>query len=171
MIGPLTGPEFTKKSEGFVKTTYDDTKNHPTVGFGFNLDAKETKDAMREVGLDVPAIISGNKALTMREAEPVFQKLYTNAGVRGKAAFEKQTGVSFDNLNQDYKDIITDLVYNMGAGAVQKFTRTLSAIAQDDRKEVAKELMDSSWYDDVRGRARNIIGYLDPKLKQRPFKS
>lgn len=161
MIGKQTGPEFTAQREGFRDKVYKDTVGKPTVGFGFNLEAPGTRQELTKAGINVRDLLSGKKTLTKEEALPVFDKLYNKASEEAKNAFDRlKLGKGFDNLREDYKDILSDLSYNMGAGGVAQFRKTMELMAADKPKELAANLEKSKWYRQVGDRSKAIVAHL-----------
>ena len=60
----------------------------------------------------------------------------------------------FISLDQNRREAIIDMAYNMGVAGVCKFKNMIAAVRRKDYETAAKELMDSKYAVDVPNRAR-----------------
>ncbi|GIW60572.1 MAG: hypothetical protein KatS3mg087_1638 [Patescibacteria group bacterium] len=142
--------DYIKKNEGWRDKIYLDTAGHPTIGWGFNLDAPATRRCLpREV-------INGQRSLTKAEAEPCFQKLLTHA----RQAAKDFAGEVWKELNINQKTALTDMAYHLGRGGLFKFQRLRNALRRRDFKQAAAEVLDSRYARQTPRRARKNAGLI-----------
>ena len=67
-------------------------------------------------------------------------------------------------LNDLGKGAFIDLTFNMGAWWT-KFKNAAAAFGQGDVRTGIKELIDSKWFNQVKGRARTVVGLLATNLE------
>jgi lysozyme len=97
---------------------YADTTGHLTIGYGRNLSGR---------GIDFD------------EAESMLQRDID----RASAAASKFPW--FAALSEPRQNVVIELVFNMGPGAVLQFVETIRAIQRQDFVEAARHLRDSKW--------------------------
>ena len=102
---------------------YKDTRGHPTVGIGFNLDAFGAKGKIEAVGADYDSIRSGKSCLTDSQVMKLFEPSYQSAvsGARRAAS-------SYDSLCCGVQNVMTDMDYNLGDLGFHSFNRFISLI-------------------------------------------
>ena len=112
----------TRDNEGYSESIYLDTKGVPTGGWGHAV----------TVGSKLPKAIW----------EAIYQYDLENA----KADYAK-LGLDLDPIR---KEVMLDLLHNMGFGGVQEFKLMLAALKKKDWPEAARQLLDSGYKLDVR---------------------
>ena len=68
---------------------------------------------------------------------------------------------SWDGYPQEVKQIIANMMFNMGLTRVSKFNKHNAALQCGDWKEAAKEGRDSRWYKQVTNRAERLMARLE----------
>lgn len=154
MIDNKPGSEFTKEREGFSEKVYTDTVGVPTIGHGFNLKASKTKQVLNALGFDVKKLLAGQQKMSREDADKVFNVLYSNAKNEASMVYGDQ---AFQSAPESVQDIVTDMVYNMGAGAVSQFKPTLDLIKNGKYNEAADRLTKTKWYKQVGVRSKAIV--------------
>lgn len=61
------------------------------------------------------------------------------------------------NAPPEVKNILTNMVFNMGLRGVKGFKKMLKAIEQENYTEAAKEMKDSKWFSQVGNRSKRLI--------------
>lgn len=117
---------YVARNEGFSRYTYLDTEGIPTIGIGFNL---EEGFSMEESKLILMHRL-GKLADQLPDAIPVFKDM--------------------DEVRQR---VLIDMAYNLGIAGLKKFRRMLAALERREYEEAAKELLDSRYAAQVKGRA------------------
>lgn len=117
--------QMTKTNEGFSYRIYLDTMGVPTVGYG-------------------TALYLG-KQFTKEVLEQMFEFDYLNAELE----YEKLEL----NLDPVRRAVVVDMIYNMGLEKVLKFRRMLAALKVHDWVAAERELKDSKYYQQVKGRS------------------
>ena len=152
-LDPLS---YTKTEEGFRGKVYKDSKGIKTVGYGFN-----TQDAYVK-SLLPKDVLSGKRELTKEESEPIFKHLYSKAQLDAKIL----SGNGWSKMNDKQKQVVTDMVYNMGRSKVMGFKNMRSALQRGDFAKASKEILDSDYArQDAPNRARRNA-YLMKLAKQ-----
>lgn len=118
--------EHVKKSEGFRTAAYQDTEGVWTIGYGTNLQTLEIDAELAEKWL-------------MLRLEGALRAL------RGYSWFPK--------LNKARQNVVIDMVYNLGMTRFHGFQKFRAALAEGDFARAKKEMLDSKWAGQVKGRA------------------
>ena len=118
-----------KVDEGFVPKVYTCSAGKLTVGYGWNLEDN-----------DMPIGIA-NKLLDHGIAQ----------ALRRAEHFEW-----FAGLSSIRKEVIINMVYNLGYMGVSRFQRMIAAIERKDWPDVGFEMLDSKWHSDVGARAERL---------------
>ncbi len=138
------GKDRTKDFEGFVPDIYVDTVGKKTLGYGFNIDDPSISS------LFPPDVLSGKRPIARKEADSVFDTVYQ----RAEKDARRFVGETFDELNQDQKDTIVDMAYNMGYSRLSGFKKFKEAVVNKDWKRAAEELKNSKWFNQVGRRSK-----------------
>lgn len=154
--------EKTKQFEGWSPTIYKDSVGKRTIGYGFNLDDPTIAKVIPE------DVRKGERPMNKADAEPVFQKLYTNA----RADAIKFIGQDkFNALDSNLQESLTDLSYNLGYNRLSQFKNFKAAVLKDDYAKAADQLKSSKWYKQVGNRSKYHVDVfktaLNTKEKQR----
>ncbi len=115
------------RHEGLRLKPYRDTVGKLTIGVGRNLD---------DVGIT--------------EDEAMY--LLHNDIVRVRTRLVR-TFPWFQNLNPVRRDVVTNMVFNLGLGRFKRFRRLIAAIEICRWDQAAKEMLDSKWAKQVGRRA------------------
>lgn len=121
--------EQLKIDEGFSGSPYLDTVGKTTIGYGRNLD-------------DVP--------LSRCEAEYLLSNDVNVAKVKA----ERLT--YFNDLNDARKEVVINMIFNLGYNGYKKFKKMEAAIIAEDYNMASMEMMDSKWASQVGARARRL---------------
>jgi len=122
------------RHEGLRLKPYRDIKNKLTIGVGRNLD---DTGITREEAL---TLLNNDIATVRREVE---------------------LGLAWvSRLNPARKDVILDMVFNLGLPRFRRFTRTIAAIKAEDWEDAAREMLDSQWAKQVGKRAKELAAMM-----------
>jgi lysozyme len=122
------------RHEGLRLKPYHDTRNKLTIGIGRNLD---------DVGI------------TREEALMLLDNDITRVRREVKRAFPW-----FSRLNQARKDVVLNMVFNLGLSGFRRFRKTIAAIETRDWEEAGREMLDSRWAKQVGRRARELAAIM-----------
>ena len=112
--------------EGFSRYIYLDSVGVRTVGFGRNLD---------------------DRGISREEAEMLLlNDLETSTEEAKKFEF-------YENLTSNRRDVIVEMIFNLGLTRFKKFKKTIGYINQANHSAAADEMLDSKWADMVGQRA------------------
>jgi lysozyme len=118
-----------KRHEGRRFKPYKDSEGIWTVGYGRNIDA-------------VP--------FSHDEIDLMF------ANDLRRARDGAETFFVYSQLNSVRRDVLVEMIFQMGIQGVSRFKRFLAAALQDNWSEAAKEMLDSRWYRQTPGRAKEL---------------
>ncbi|WP_428077801.1 glycoside hydrolase family protein [Candidatus Avelusimicrobium alvi] len=118
-----------RKSEGLSYLPYKCPTGHLTIGYGHNL----------EHGISIEAA-----ELLLRQDIEIATKQVKNAFIW----WPKLTEARFY--------VLVDMTFNMGISRLVGFKKMLAAVEAGDYKTAAKEMLDSRWAFQVKGRAREL---------------
>ncbi len=136
--------DMIKKHEGLSLTVYNDTEGIPTVGYGH-------------------ALHPGSK-IPIHVANALFNQDFWSA----YRDYEK-LGLELDPVR---KAVVIDMLFNLGWKRFHTFKKMIAALRIDDYVSASKELLDSKYAGQVKGRAVNLarmmeIGYKFSHLVQK----
>ena len=122
--------ENIKESEGFVEYVYDDSLGIPTIGYGF---------AIKDLILDEDI------------ASEILTRKVKNLAKRVEAKFDW-----FNEANDDIKEVVIEMCYQLGLGGFSKFKNTISYLESKDYKGASVEMLDSKWATQTPNRAKKL---------------
>jgi len=138
-------------SEGLRLQVYKDTLGIDTIGIGRNLEDRGiTKEELND--LDIPTI------------EHVYEYGITEADAVYLAENDVQiveeelvrAHPCVDRLDSVRQLILIDMAFNMGVPRLCKFKKMWAAVECGDYPTAAKEMLDSRWAKQVKGRATKL---------------
>jgi len=114
-------------NEGYRKDLYYDTEGIPTIGIGFNL----------------------LEGFTLEESTAVLK-------LRMRTCIDELCSnvPAYLTVCQARKIVLLDMTYNLGITRLLKFKKMLAALEAGDYQLAAKEMLDSTYARQVKGRAR-----------------
>ena len=113
---------------------YLDTKKKLTIGVGRNLD---------DVGItrdEAWALLNNDIARVRREVRRAFPW--------------------FSKVNPVRKDVVLNMVFNLGLQRFRGFRKAIAAIKAQDWDEAARQMLDSQWASQVGRRARELAAMM-----------
>ena len=131
--------------EGQVNEIYNDHLGYPTFGIGHLV--LETDG---EYGLPV------GTPVTEERVKECFEKDVENVIEDCKKLHD-----AWDGYPEEVKQIIANMMFNMGLTRLSKFNRHNAALQCGDWKEAAVEGRDSRWYKQVTNRAERLMSRLE----------
>jgi len=131
--------------EGQVNEIYNDHLGYPTFGIGH-------------------LVLEGDAEHGASVGTPVTEE-------RVKACFEKDVETvigdciilhdAWDGYPEEAKQVIANMMFNMGRTRLSKFKKHNSALQSGDWKTAAAEGRDSRWYKQVTNRAERLMSRLE----------
>ena len=128
--------EQIKEHEGFVPRTYSDSLGKRTIGFGHLCVEPEQWD--------------DDKEYTREELERVFDKDFEEALKNAESLIGERS------INFIAKQVIIEMVFQLGIGGVGKFKKMWSALDNEDYGEASFQMMDSLWAKQTPNRAEKL---------------
>ena len=134
--------EMLKRHEGEVVTNgrhliYKCSKGHWTIGIGRNVDINGG------LGLSDKEV----DFLLEQDIERVIKELSTEFGW-------------FADLDDVRRDAMIDISFNLGATRLRQFVLALDAMERADYQTASKELLDSDWSRQVKGRSIELASMI-----------
>ena len=138
-------------AEGLRLQVYKDTLGIDTIGIGRNLEDRGiTKEELDD--LDIPSIDHVYE-YGITEADAVY--LATN-DVQIVEEELVRAHPCVDRLDSVRQLILIDMAFNMGVPRLCKFKKMWAAVEAEDFPTAAKEMLDSRWAKQVKGRATKL---------------
>jgi len=144
-----------KKYEGFSSKAYADPVKGTNIGYGYQLTgSRETiaKKDLTVLGYDYAKVLSGEVVISKQDAEILLEKDVD----RSKTAAEKLVD-NYADLPTKVQEGLTQMVYQMGSGAVSKFEKTLKLLDEGKFEEAAIQARNSAWARQTPERAETVI--------------
>ena len=133
--------ETLKVDEGVVYEIYNDHLGYATFGIGHLV-----LDSDPEYGHEVGTPVSEERV------DECFEK-----DVQTVINDCKKLHDGWDGYPEEVKQIVANMMFNMGLTRLSKFKRHNAALQSGDWKEAAKEGRDSRWYKQVTNRAERLM--------------
>lgn len=137
--------EQLKIDEGVVYEIYNDHLGYPTFGIGHLVIEGDP-----ELGASVGTAVSESRV------DECFEK-----DVETVIGDCKKLHDAWDGYPQEVKQIVANMMFNMGLTRLSKFKRHNAALQCGDWKEAAVEGRDSRWYKQVTNRAERLMSRLE----------
>jgi GH24 family phage-related lysozyme (muramidase) len=131
--------------EGKVLEVYHDHLGLPTIGIGHLV-----LDSDAESGKPLGWPITEDRCVELFEQD-----------VQGVIADCIILHEAWDGYPEEVKQVIANMMFNMGRTRLSKFKNHVSALQSGDWKEAAKEGRDSKWYRQVTVRAERLMSRLE----------
>jgi lysozyme len=137
--------ETLKVDEGVVYEIYNDHLGYPTFGIGHLV-----LESDPEHGAEVGTPVSEDRVdeCFEKDVETVIEDC-------------KKLHDGWDGYPEEVKQIVANMMFNMGLTRLSKFKRHNAALQSGDWKEAAKEGRDSRWYKQVTNRAERLMSRLE----------
>tara|TARA_R100000388_G_scaffold53556_1_gene39732 strand:- start:784 stop:1215 length:432 start_codon:yes stop_codon:yes gene_type:complete len=128
--------EQIKEHEGFVPRVYKDSLGKKTIGYGHLCVEPEQWD--------------DDKEYTREELERVFDNDFEEALKNAESLIGERS------INFIAKQVIIEMVFQLGIGGVGKFKKMWSALDSEDYGEASFQMMDSLWAKQTPNRAEKL---------------
>lgn len=128
--------ERIKIHEGFRNYCYKDSLGKLTVGYGHLCKPQEAWDEGQEYDIEM--------------LEQYFEQDFSFA----LAGAESLIGNV--EIPQEGKEVIIEMVFQLGKMGVSKFSKMWKAIDKQDYKEAANQMLDSRWHKQTKSRAESL---------------
>ena len=137
--------ETLKVDEGVVYEIYNDHLGYPTFGIGHLV-----LEGDPEYGAAVGTPFSEDRV------DECFEK-----DVESVISDCKKLHEGWDGYPQEVKQIVANMMFNMGLTRLSKFSKHNAALFAGDWKTAAVEGRDSRWYNQVTNRAERLMTRLE----------
>ena len=137
--------ETLKVDEGVVYEIYNDHLGYPTFGIGLLV-----LEGDAEHGAAVGTPVSEDRV------DECFEK-----DVESVIGDCKKLHEGWDDYPQEVKQIVANMMFNMGLTRLSKFSKHNAALQSGDWETAAVEGRDSRWYDQVTNRAERLMTRLE----------
>ena len=131
--------------EGRVNEVYKDHLGYPTFGIGHLV-----LESDPEYGQDVGTPVSEERTIECFEQD--VQSVLSDC---------KKLHEGWDGYPQEVKQVIANMMFNMGLTRLSKFRKHNAALQCGDWSEAAVEGRDSRWYKQVTNRAERLMVRLE----------
>jgi|TARA_R110000787_G_scaffold285743_2_gene402203 lysozyme len=151
-----------KGHEGYFNKMYiDESGKKPvrTIGIGFNLEEENNQDFLRSIDIDPEEVFEG-KELSDKEIRQMY-----NHSLRIAYKDAKDFLPGLTSYPRDVQKAIIDMSFNLGRNKLFEFKKTREALEKKDYNEASKEMMDSLWATQVKGRAKKLSNMVKEHAK------
>ena len=131
--------------EGQVNEIYKDHLGYPTFGIGHLV-----LESDPEYGQDVGTPVSEERTIECFDKD--VQSVLSDC---------KKLHEGWDDYPEEVRQVVANMMFNMGLTRLSKFNRHNAALQCGDWKEAAKEGRDSRWYKQVTNRAERLMKRLE----------
>ena len=131
-----------KRHEGFSAEPYVDSLGHITIGYGHKIESMSTVQAEGQLIHDLNIALIGAVDLFYPDIWPT--------------------------LNQVRKDVLTEMVFQLGKNGVSKFVKMKAALEKEDYQEAANQMILSRWYEQTTNRCVTLAGMMRSGLPEQP---
>ncbi len=129
--------EEVKLHEGFRDVVYKDSLGKRTIGYGHLCVEDHWED---------------DKKYEKEYLEEIFNKDFDNAH------FNANTLIEDRKINDVAKEVIIEMVFQLGIGGVSKFKNMWKALDSEDYGEASFQMLDSLWAKQTPARAGKLAG-------------
>jgi lysozyme len=131
--------------EGKSLKVYPCSEGFKTVGIGHNLDSDSALDILNR-HLDI-----GDR-ITEAECSALFRRDIANvyAGIKRNMPY-------FDDLEDKYKPVLINMIFQMGINGVLKFVHTLACMIKDDVEGAINGIRASKYHKQTTDRAERMV--------------
>lgn len=120
------------EEEGYRQFPYSCTAGFRTVGIGRNLD---------------------HRGITLEEAKILLANDIEYFADKLARGLPMMNYTFFADLDEVRKTVLIDMCFNLGVAGLYKFENMFKALEHKDYEAAAKEMLDSKWSKQVKGRA------------------
>jgi lysozyme len=135
------------KHEGYRRQVYTDTRNKPTIGYGFNLADPTAIDTCEAHELNLSDLLNG-VPISPTDAWAVMADQILAAQFSATKIFP-----NFDQLPDKVQAVIVDMIFQMGQPVFLEFKGTIAAINEGKFDVAANRMRQSAWFLQVPARA------------------
>jgi len=137
--------------EGRKNYIYLDTEGNPTYGVGHLLTKYDVE------WQPYHALAKGGKLFVSEEK--IDKVLESDIGTAISCCCEIFD--DFPDFDEEIKQILVNMMFNMGYGRFLGFKNFIAAIESKNYKLAAKEMKDSKWYKQTKDRAKRLVARMD----------
>jgi len=127
--------------EGFVDSVYLDTEKKATIGYG-HLVTKEDN------------FVEG-----VKYKEKELRQLFYKDIEKAETGADQIIG-HIKELHPEARNVIIEMVYQLGTTGVRRFSKLLLALEDGDYKKAGDEMIDSRWHQQTTRRCESLAGIM-----------
>ena len=131
--------EKIKIHEGFRDTVYRDTQGFKTIGYGHKI-------------VHTDKFVQG-KSYSKEELEELFDKDFE---INWISMIKFCDVNNLRNISDTAKEVLCEMIYQMGYSGVSKFQNMIKALQNRDYKLASTEMLDSRWAKQTPNRAKAL---------------
>lgn len=146
----MTARELIERHEGRRKVPYTDSLGFRTIGCGWNLDARPLPSGkisiyLQEHGQITDEMIDQLLDISIKVATSDCEELFPK----------------FDEFTENRQMALVDFLFNLGIKRAKGFKKAIAAINTGRWEDAGKEMEDSTWAKQVKGRAAEVTELIE----------
>lgn len=134
--------------EGKKPMVYKDTKGIPTIGVGFNLNREDSHSKLKQVGANPAKIKAGKAQLTDSQIKALLISDLEHAKENAQTLVK-----NWQQTPPKVQGVLVEMTFNLGKKGLSEFKKFLSHIENRRYDAASKEMLNSSWANQVGDRA------------------
>jgi len=136
--------DMLKRHEGLRLKAYPCSRNHMTIGYGWNL--------KKPLPRSIDAYLNINGEITKEMAEKLLDISMDTAIRQAWDIFPQ-----FGGFSERRQMALVDWLFNVGIGTALTFRRALAAISAGEWGKAADAMEESRWFEQVKSRGIEIV--------------
>ena len=140
-----------RQNEGINHSVYVDTTGNKTIGVGFNLERRDARSKISQVGANFDAVYNGQQALNDQQVDRLLQMTAEEA-INQAHAFLPE----INSLPKKAQLVVADMCFNLGP-KINQFVKFRAALQARDYASAVREMQNSTWFRQVKSRGHRLV--------------
>lgn len=146
--------EMIQRHEGRRSLVYKDHLGNRTIGVGFNLERKDAKTKIENLGLSYNSVLNGSQRLLKSQIDSLLREDIESAR---NDAINYLGREDFEELDSNARKALIDMAFNLGYHRLNGFKKLRKALQVEDYHLAAEEMINSGWYGQVGNRSKELV--------------
>jgi len=139
-----------RSDEGLSLKPYRCPTGHRTIGYGWNLDARKLPNF-------IDFYLAQHGCITEEMAEWLLDRAVLDATEGAKSIL----GEAWSRLSEERREVLVQMVFQLGKASVSKFTTTLECIRNGEYRRAAEAMRQSLWHKQTPARCERLARVME----------